>query len=137
MSTDIYSIYTAYCKITDLYYVGFTKYFKKRKERHFHMSLNEKYKKYRNYWCEFHKTIREYGWESFEWNIIYQSKNKKHTSKFMENHFIKEYNSYYKWENGGYNMTLGGEGMNGTKWTEERRIQAKINNTGSKKSCVW
>lgn len=56
-----------------------------------------------------HQSIRKHGWENFSIKTIYESDDGDHTLKEMEPHFIKEYGSY----GGGYNMTLGGEGISG------------------------
>lgn len=104
--SSIYSVYKVTNIINGKCYIGFATNYPNRKLRH--------KSSVKNSWCNdynvlFHKAIRKYGMEYFIWEIIYQSQDKVHCLKDMEPFFIKEYNSYYKWENGGYNMTLGGD----------------------------
>jgi group I intron endonuclease len=54
------------------------------------------------------KAIAKYGFESFYFEVIYQSKDILHCHKEMEKYFIDSYQSHGS--NGGYNMTHGGEG---------------------------
>lgn len=100
----------ATCLLTEQCYVGFDKNWPNRQNDHLIESFNKNKK---NYWYEFHKAIRNFGIEMFEWTILYQSPDGENTLKQMEPHFIKKFNSYYKWPNGGFNMTLGGDGMLG------------------------
>lgn len=58
---------------------------------------------------KFARAVRKYGWNSFTFEIIYQSRDWEHTLNVMEPYFIREFNSF---ENG-YNSTLGGEGTVG------------------------
>jgi group I intron endonuclease len=108
ISMDIYSqdkvatIYRATNTINGKVYIGFTTHRPSRRiNNHKHRSstlteLNNK----------FYNAIRKYGWESFVWEIIYQSKDIDHTHHVMETYFINEHNSY----NQGYNSTSGGDG---------------------------
>jgi hypothetical protein len=82
-----------------------------------HISKNQNYK--------FYRAIRKYGWDNFEWTVIYQSKNKDHTLNEMESYFIKEYDSF----NNGYNSTLGGDGTFGLILSEEARKKISIGNS--------
>jgi group I intron endonuclease len=101
---NIYTIYRATNIITGLQYIGFTsETIQRRSNGHKYDALNG------NSQTKFHKAIREYGWESFVWDIIYQAKEelppkKSHTCKVMEDHFIKEHDSL----NNGYNSASGG-----------------------------
>jgi len=54
--------------------------------------------------CKFYRAIRKYGWDSFQWSIVYQSQDREHTLNVMETFFIQEHDSFYN----GYNSTLGG-----------------------------
>ncbi len=128
---NIYSIYYTHCKITSLYYIGFDSNWPHRKKDHINESKN---KKQSAYWYEISKAIRKYGKENFEWDILYQSLDGEHTLKVMENHFITQYNSYYKWENGGYNMTLGGEGTLGWVPSIETKLKWKKQRTREEQS---
>jgi group I intron endonuclease len=96
------TIYKATNKITGKSYIGFDSDWPKRQQRH---QENAAYNRY----GKFYDSIRKHGWESFEWSVIYQSKDKHHTLNVMEPYFIKEYDTF----NEGYNMTEGGEGCFG------------------------
>lgn len=115
MSTSIYSIYKATNTINGKCYIGFDSNWPFRLNNH---------KKTPNK-TKFHNAIRKHGWESFEWEILYQSMDGHHCLKEMESYFIREYNSF----NNGYNMTLGGEGTIGYKHTTETK--KKISKFGS------
>jgi group I intron endonuclease len=72
---------------------------------------------------KFYDAIKKYGWNNFEWEVIYNSKDGDHCLNVMESHFIKEYNSLVV----GYNMTEGGDGCLGYKHTEEyKNSQSKV-----------
>lgn len=58
----------------------------------------------------FHKAMKKYGIENFDWEILYQSMERDHTLKTMEPYFIQEQNSFIP---NGYNMTRGGDGVFG------------------------
>jgi group I intron endonuclease len=74
----------------------------------------------------FYRAIRKHGFDSFEWNILYQSTDKDHTLKEMEQHFITEYNTF----GDGYNLTLGGEGTPGWKANEKTRKKMSATKRG-------
>jgi group I intron endonuclease len=99
---NIYAIYKVTNKINGKIYIGFDSNWPTRKYQH--KSRSKKNKTYKLY-----QAIRKYGWDNFDWEIIYQSFDALHTLKVMEPHFIKEYNSF----NFGYNMTEGGDGTPG------------------------
>jgi len=96
------TIYKATNSITGKSYIGFDSAWPKRKNRHLE---NANY----NREGKFYDAIRKYGWDKFQWEILYQSKDKEHTLNVMETQFIREYNTF----NQGYNMTEGGEGCFG------------------------
>jgi len=97
----IYSIYKATNLSNGKCYIGFAVNFIKRIEQH---------KKYFNKKkTKFYDAIKSYGWDNFEWQEIYSSKDGEYCLNVMESFFIEEYNSYYN----GYNMTLGGGGTLG------------------------
>jgi group I intron endonuclease len=98
----IYSIYKVTNKTNGKTYIGFDSNWPTRKYQH--KSRAKKNNKYLLYLA-----INKYGWDNFEWDVIYQSKDSLHTLKTMEPHFITEYNSFEK----GYNMTNGGDGTPG------------------------
>lgn len=100
---DIYSIYRITNKINNKVYIGYTENVKKRFRDHKNIIKNER--------VEFvlYESIRKHGIENFDFEVIFQSKDKYHTFYIMEPYFIKEYNSHYR-NNMGYNMTHGGDG---------------------------
>lgn len=96
------TIYKATNLINGKSYVGFDSAWPKRMNRHLE---NANY----NREGKFYDAIRKYGWDKFQWEILYQSEDKEHTLNIMEPRFIKEHNTF----NQGYNMTEGGEGCFG------------------------
>ena len=68
-----------------------------------------------------HKAIKLYGNDSFEMVILATTTCKDDLCS-LEQKYIQEYNTYF--ENGmGYNMTLGGEGNFGYKFTDEVKLK--------------
>jgi group I intron endonuclease len=105
----IYSIYKVVNRLNGKVYIGFDSSWPNRQNEH-------KYNlKTRNQ--KFYLALRKYGWNNFDWQVIYQSKDGEHTLKIMENYFITEYDSYKK----GYNETLGGEGTLGNILSEQTK----------------
>lgn len=98
---NIYTIYKAVNQSNNKTYIGFDSNWPHRKNCH------KCYFKKGD--TKFYRAIKKYGWESFQWTILYQSKDKKHTKDVMESYFIEEYNSFKN----GYNSTLGGDGTFG------------------------
>jgi group I intron endonuclease len=123
---DIYSIYKATNKINGKVYIGFDSNWPKRQKDHKkdHKKIKGNHK--------FYNAIKKYGWNNFEWSIIYQSKDAEHTLKSMEPFFIKEFNSYVV----GYNSTLGGEGTLGLKrvFTTEHIQKLSMSKNGRKRT---
>ena len=97
----IYSIYKCVNRLNGKVYIGFDSKWPNRKYEHKYNTNHKKQKLYH--------AIRKYGWNNFDWEVIYQSFDGEYTLKVMENYFITEYHSY----NNGYNETLGGEGTLG------------------------
>jgi group I intron endonuclease len=96
------TIYKATNSINGKSYIGFDSAWPKRKNRHLENAIYNREGK-------FYDAIRKYGWDKFQWEILYQSEDKEHTLNVMETQFIREYNTF----NQGYNMTEGGEGCFG------------------------
>jgi group I intron endonuclease len=113
---SIYTIYKSVNTKTGKVYIGFDSNWPNRFNTHKSASKNQDYK--------FYRAIRKYGWNSFEWSIIYQSKDKQHTLKEMESYFISEYNSMKN----GYNSTLGGDGCFGMILSAESRKLISMKN---------
>ncbi len=118
----INTIYKATNKINGFSYIGHDKKWPKRKKDHFIEATKNPSKK--QYWFNFHKAIREFGWENFEWDILYQTlEDINYSLKIMEKYFITKYDSY----NNGYNMTLGGEGFTGKHKKETLELLSQQN----------
>jgi hypothetical protein len=108
--------------------VGFDSQWPKRKREHISDALNTKSL---GYHTVFHRAIRKYGFESFEWNVLYQSRDRDFTLNEMERHFIMEYNTFTRFNNcNGYNLTLGGEGSLGCKWGEDSKNKLSVAKRG-------
>jgi group I intron endonuclease len=134
---NIYSIYKATNIKNGKSYIGFDSHWPKRKSEHKSAAIRDT-----NY-NKFYNAIKKYGWESFAWEIIYQSTDGHHCLHTMESYFITEYNSLAD----GYNSTRGGESGLGNKWWNNGKVQVfteyppnetfirgrlKFNNTGAK-----
>lgn len=115
---NIYSIYKATNRVNNKSYIGFDSKWPRRKTGHKDSYLKED--------TVFYRALRKYGWDNFDWEIIYQSKDLVHTKNEMENHFIYEHNTFIHFGNSqGYNMTLGGDGTLGSKQTIETKEKTK------------
>ena len=117
---SIYSIYKATNKINGKCYIGFATNWPRRKNKHRIASKNNNNK--------FYRAIRKHDWDNFEWSVLYQSKDREHTLKIMEPYFINEYDSYH----GGYNATMGGEGVFGYSFSEESKRKMSERRKGHK-----
>lgn len=117
---NIYSIYKITNTKNNKVYIGFTKNFERRVVEH---TRNSKKLNSHLYYA-----IKKHGIEVFTFEIVYQSLDFEHSKNIMETYFINLYDSYYS----GYNMTLGGDGTFGRKWTDEQKQLASIRNKGHK-----
>ena len=119
MTTEIdetnYSVYMFIFK-NEKKYIGITtRQPEKRKNENLSCSRNSKPK------YIVHKAIKLYGEESFDM-IILETTKIKDELKLLEKKYIQEYNTYF--ENGlGYNMSYGGEGNFGYKFTDEIKLK--------------
>jgi group I intron endonuclease len=118
----IYTIYKSVNKKTGKVYIGFDSNWPNRMVVHKSSSKNGVSK--------FYRAIRKYGWNEFDWSIVYQSLDKNHTLNVMENYFINEHDSY----NNGYNSTLGGDGCFGLIISEEHKTKLSSTHKGKKLS---
>lgn len=118
----IYTIYKATNTVNKKVYIGFTSSFHKRVHTH--------KKDYKKRITKFYSAIRKYGWENFQWEVLFQSTDKEYCLNIMEQHYIDQYNSIKE----GYNLNFGGAGVLGaardTIW-----ITNGINNKRIKKSA--
>lgn len=108
----IYSIYKAVNLVNGKVYIGFTKNWPSRKTAHRHQHTSSPMK--------FHCALRKYGWDMFEWSVIFQSWDYDFCLNHMEPHFIREYNSM----DAGYNNNRGGgnpQGPRGRAKTTEHK----------------
>ena len=111
---ETYTIYRATNKVNQKVYIGFTAHWPHRINGHNYD------RRYGNTDKAFYNAIKKHGWDSFEWDAIYQSQDFEHTLKIMEPHFITEYCSWVGFEDcNGYNVTRGGEGTTGWKRSPE------------------
>ena len=101
---SIYSIYRATNKTNGKTYIGFDSNWPNRMKEHIRQT------KYLG--RAFNNALKKYGFDSFHWEIIYQSWDREHTLNVMEPFFIEENKSFAGYQTG-YNMTKGGEGTNG------------------------
>ena len=94
---NIYSIYKATCITTNKCYIGFDSNWPRRKRLH-------KWGSQKDNNIKFYNAIKKYGWDNFEWEVIYRSKDGEHCLNVMEQYFINEYDSM----NNGLNTSSGG-----------------------------
>jgi group I intron endonuclease len=73
----------------------------------------------------FHNAIRKYGIETFKQEILQEAYSKEELNS-LEIYYIEKYNSYYKNNTNGYNMTIGGEGANGYIRTENDKQKLSL-----------
>jgi group I intron endonuclease len=123
--SSIYSIYKATNTINGKVYIGFDSNWPNRKRIHKSNSSKKDY--------HFYRAIRKHGWDNFQWEIIYQSKDKLHCKDVMEPYFIKLFDTFTV----GYNKTMGGEGVFGLQRIQspeekqKRSLLMRGNNHGS------
>ena len=108
-------IYKAINKINSKCYIGKSiKTLAQRKAAHVYESKHK-----RNDFV-FHKAIKKYGIENFEWEVVKKCKSVEEMDTFEE-YFINKFDSFYG--NGiGYNMIKdGSSGMRGKTWSKTMR----------------
>lgn len=106
-------VYMATSKTSNKKYIGKTvEELDKRKRRHYRAAF------YHNKSNHFYKASRKYGWDDFEWKIIYESDD---NADLLE---IEEFMiGFLNTRRDGYNMTNGGEGSFGFNHTKESKIK--------------
>jgi group I intron endonuclease len=78
----------------------------------------------------FHKALRKYGEDNFLWEIIDSAESENELFD-KEKYYITFYHSYIKDDNSnGYNMTIGGEGISGLKFSEESKKKSSESHKG-------
>lgn len=102
---SIGTIYKATCKINQKSYIGFCAAWPRRQKHHRTLSNRGSH-------FAFHRAIRKHGWNNFEWEILYQTKDISFCLNEMESYFIQLYETHGL---KGYNCTVGGDGVRGPK----------------------
>ena len=129
----IYTIYKCVNTINGKVYIGFDSDWPSRKQQHYYV--------HRSKICPdfpFYNALHKYGWENFEWIVLYQSKDGIHCLNEMENYFICENNSFVHFLNSnGYNSNLGGEGTFGKKQSEINKKKQSERRSEYNKSSRW
>lgn len=110
-------------------YIGQTISENGRRLSHLSIAFNPKAKDYNT---PFHKAIRKYGFDSFNYEVVCTAQNSnklvlKALLNQLESLFISYYNSYGK---GGYNCTKGGEGNVGLVHSKQTLIKMSNSQTG-------
>lgn len=85
---------------------------------------NNRWRKGRGYNIYFKRAVEKYGWENFTHEILFSNLSEEQ-AKQLEIELIEKYQSTN--QEYGYNITLGGEGGNGYKHTQETK--QRISNT--------
>lgn len=68
-----------------------------------------------------YNAIKKYGWDNLNWNIIDTAENEEELMK-KEIYWIKYHNTHIHAENSmGYNMTFGGDGISGYKFSDKQK----------------
>lgn len=100
-------IYKFTNKINGKCYIGQSIQLEKRKREHkynsFHKNSNE-------YNSQFHKAIRKYGIENFDYEVLEFLEEKEYTTKKL-NELEKKYINYFNSYKNGYNATPGGDAI--------------------------
>jgi group I intron endonuclease len=118
-SRTLYSLYLIFNVITDKIYVGISQNPQKRWKRHKSDALNEKKKKY-----PIQRALKKYGDEYFIFKVVGEFDSWTKACE-AEKQWIAEFR-INNWKL--YNITDGGEGTQGVKYTEERKkIMSKMN----------
>lgn len=115
---NIYSVYMFIFK-NGKKYIGITiRNPEIRKNEHLSCSrkLNPKY--------IVHRAIKLFGEDSFDM-IILETTTSQHELKLLEQKYIREHNTYFENELG-YNMTFGGEGNFGYKFSDEIKLKMSV-----------
>ena len=120
-------IYKITCLTNGKGYVGWTKNTPKRRfNTHVYQAMHNR--------TEYllHKAIRKYGRDQFSIEVLYSSNDLK-LVKDLEARYIKEQNTFYQTGHG-YNMTEGGDGTLGYKFSEEAKRRIGLVHKGKPKS---
>ena len=116
-------VYIITNKINGKQYVGITS---QRLQSRWIGHISDTYSK--NSQLILHKAIRKYGKDNFSIESIYESESYEHILR-METYFINLIGTHKS--NGGYNITMGGEGVVGLIHTDETRAQMSKSHIGN------
>jgi group I intron endonuclease len=112
MDNNFGIIYKVINKINGKIYIGQTiRKLRRRKNNHYADARRQAYN------SVFHNSLMKYDEDTFKWEIIENCDSKEELDE-MEFHYIKQFNTLRP---NGYNLTLGGDGMVGFKFTMEQR----------------
>lgn len=122
-------IYKATIIITNKSYVGLIykegKTLQQRVKQHIELSKIKDKQKKKNY---FHRSIKKYGSENLKWQILEDDIQTLEQLKQKQTFYIIKYDTYVSNEEdyGGYNLTLGGDGVFGYHFDDNQRKQISI-----------
>lgn len=111
-------------------YIGQTTDENRRKRQHEHNAFNTECKQYNS---KFYTAIRKYGWDSFQYEVLYTifKETLEETIDILNDREIYYIGQYDSFKNG-YNMTIGGRQLRGsdhpsygTHLSEEHKIKLK------------
>lgn len=108
-------IYKLTNKITGKSYIGMTINFQKRMNNHKSLSNKDNPKQH------IHRSIKKYGWDNFDKEIIRNDIESKQMLEAAEIFYISFYDTYYN----GYNMSKGGENNFGYIYGKEHSEAVK------------
>ena len=120
MLENKWCVYKHTNKVNGKVYIGITS---KRPETRWAKGIG--YQQNRHFW----NAIQKYGWSGFDHEILLTGLSREEACK-KEIELIAEYGSF---EPGGYNQTIGGEGSNGWKMTDEQRAAVSARKKGKKR----
>lgn len=118
-----YIIYLATNTVNQKKYVGFASNLVERKKVHFCEAFTRRSP------LLFHKALRKYGKDAIVWEILERSSDARYLLKERESYYISALHTHYK-EGHGYNMTYGGDGTLGFKFSSSQRKQLSESHKG-------
>ena len=127
-SKQNYCVYMHRNKANGKVYIGMTKNLKQRWS-----ACGVHYYKKHSHTRAFSRAIEKYGWDGFEHIVLAEGLTFDEANK-MEIAMIAEYKSnIYRYSNPeyGYNLTDGGQGVAGHRWSDEERKEISHRITGS------
>lgn len=119
-------VYLAKNRVNGKGYVGVTtRSLCKRQREHRYCAQNDSER-------ALYRAIRKHGYEQFEWLTLAEVQDTVMLLA-LERQFIAELHTF---GSAGYNMTEGGEGMNGYRPTNETRLKQRLAKLGKKNTAV-